>query len=118
MLRPGECVYGFGEKFSSLDRVGQNIGLWNCEGLGNTTWRAYKHIPFFMSTNGYGVFVNESRPIHFWVGTREICKNVMAVEGELIDYYLFAGSPKEILDVYTGLTGKPRSCPSGPSAPG
>ena len=111
LLRPGECVYGFGEKFSPLDRVGQNIGLWNCEGLGNTTWRAYKHVPFFLSTNGYGVFVNESRPIHFWVGTREICKNVMAVEGELIDYYLFAGSPKEILDVYTGLTGKPPVLP-------
>ncbi|MBC7252828.1 MAG: glycoside hydrolase family 31 protein [Actinobacteria bacterium] len=107
LLQPGECVYGFGEKFSSLDKVGQNIGLWNCEGIGNTTWRAYKHVPFFLSTSGYGVFVNESKPVHFWVGTRETCKNVMAVEGDLVDYYFFAGSPKEILDAYTELTGKP-----------
>ena len=107
VLYPGEAVYGFGEKFSALNKVGQNIGLWNCEGIGNTTWRAYKHVPFFLSTRGYGVYVNESKPITFWVGTREICKNVMAVEGDLIDYYFFAGKPREVLEAYTDLTGKP-----------
>ncbi len=106
VLYPGEAVYGLGEKFSALNRVGQNIGLWNCEGIGNTTWRAYKHVPFFLSTRGYGVFVNESRPITFWVGTREICKNIFAVEGGLIDYYFLAGRPKVVLEAYTDLTGK------------
>ena len=106
-LYPGEAVYGLGEKFSAINRVGQNIGLWNCEGIGNTTWRAYKHVPFFISTRGYGVFVNESKPIQFWVGTREICKNVFAVEGDLIDYYFFAGTPGDVLEAYTDLTGKP-----------
>ncbi len=111
VLYPGEAVYGLGEKFSALNRVGQNIGLWNCEGIGNTTWRAYKHVPFFLSTRGYGVFVNESRPVNFWVGTREICKNVFAVEGDLIDYFFFAGRPREVLDAYTDLTGKPAAPP-------
>lgn len=107
LLYPGEAVYGLGEKFSSMNRIGQNIGLWNCEGIGNTTWRAYKHIPFFISTRGYGVFVNESKPIQFWVGTREICKNIFAVEGALVDYFFFAGKPGEVLEAYTDLTGKP-----------
>jgi len=107
VLYPGEAVYGFGEKFSALNKVGQNIGVWTCEGLGNTTWRAYKHVPFFLSTRGYGVFVNESKPVNFWVGTREICRNIMAVESDLLDYYFFCGEPKEVLDKYTDLTGKP-----------
>ncbi len=107
LLYPGEAVYGLGEKFSAMNRIGQNIGLWNCEGIGNTTWRAYKHVPLFISTRGYGVFVNESRPIQFWVGTREICKNIFAVEGQLIDYYFFLGRPGEVLEAYTDLTGKP-----------
>jgi alpha-glucosidase (family GH31 glycosyl hydrolase) len=108
ILYPGEAVYGLGEHFRPVNRVGQTIGLWNFEGQGNTSGRTYKNIPFFMSTQGYGVFVNESRPVTFWIGSRELCRNQFAVEGELIDYYFFYGpSFKTILDTYTELTGKP-----------
>ena len=107
VLYPGEAVYGLGEQFSSLNKVGQTISLWNYEGVGNSTGRVYKNIPFFMSTRGYGVFVNESKPITFWVGTKELSKNQMAIEGKLIDYFFFYGpSFKEILYDYTDLTGR------------
>ncbi len=107
VLYPGEVVYGMGESYGPVNQVGRTVGFWNTEGLGNTSGRAYKYVPFFMSTQGYGVFINESRPITFWVGSRETCKNVFAVEGELIDYFFFYGpSFKSILDAYTSLTGK------------
>ncbi|PKM78921.1 MAG: hypothetical protein CVU88_08475, partial [Firmicutes bacterium HGW-Firmicutes-13] len=107
VLYPGEAVYGLGEQFGPLNKVGRTIGLWHIEGVGNTSGRVYKHIPFFMSTQGYGVFVNESRPITFWVGSRELCKNQIAIEGDLIDYFFFYGpSFKNILHNYTELTGK------------
>jgi alpha-D-xyloside xylohydrolase len=61
--------------------VGSTIGFWNIEGSGNTSGRNYKHIPFFMSTQGFVVFINESRPITFWVGSRETCTHQMAIEG-------------------------------------
>ena len=105
-LFPGEAVHGLGEKFSAANRVGQTIGLWNAEGIGNTTARAYKHVPFFLSTRGYGVFVNESRPITCWVGSREIPKHVIAVESDALDYYVFVGEPRAVLSAYTDLTGK------------
>ncbi len=35
----------------------------------------------------------------------------MAVESDLIDYYFFAGTPKEILEAHTDLTGKPPILP-------
>ncbi|MHA1131063.1 MAG: TIM-barrel domain-containing protein [Candidatus Helarchaeota archaeon] len=107
MLYPGEAIYGLGEQFGPLNKIGQSIGLWHFEGFGNTAGRTYKNIPFFLSTRKYGVFFNESRPITFWVGSREYCKNQIAIEGNLIDYYFFHGTFKEILDIYTELTGKP-----------
>jgi alpha-D-xyloside xylohydrolase len=105
-LHPGEAVYGLGEQFGPLNKVGQTIGLWHWEGVGNSSGRSYKNIPFFLSTQGYGVFVNESRPITYWVGSRELCKNQIAIEGELVDYFFFAGKFKEILGDYTALTGR------------
>jgi alpha-D-xyloside xylohydrolase len=112
VLYPGEAVYGLGEHFKPVNKVGQSVGLWNFEGLGNTSGRVYKNIPFFMSSQGYGVFINESRPITFWVGSRETCKNQFAVEGDLLDYFFFFGpSFKTILNAYTDLTGKPHLPP-------
>jgi alpha-D-xyloside xylohydrolase len=108
VLYPSEAVYGLGESYGPVNRVGRTVGFWNTEGLGNTSGRAYKYVPFFMSTQGYGVFINESRPLTFWVGSRETCKNMFAIEGDLIDYFFFYGpSFKSILDTYTELTGKP-----------
>ncbi|NVM31094.1 MAG: DUF4968 domain-containing protein [Candidatus Helarchaeota archaeon] len=106
VLYPGEAIYGLGEQFGPLNKVGQTIGLWHFEGFGNTAGRAYKNIPFFISTRKYGIFINESKPITFWVGSREYCKTQIAIEGNLIDYFFFYGSFKEILNNYTELTGK------------
>jgi alpha-D-xyloside xylohydrolase len=106
-MGPGEAVYGLGEQFGPLNKVGQTVGLWHFEGLGNTTGRTYKNVPFFMSTRGYGVFLNESRPATYWVGSKEYMRTQIAVEGDLVDYYFFYGpSFKRILYTYTELTGR------------
>jgi alpha-D-xyloside xylohydrolase len=111
-LRPGEKVYGLGEHFSSLNKVGRTITLWQHEGYGNIAGRMYKGVPFFLSTAGYGVFVNESRPVTFWVGSKDFTKNSLAVEGDLLDYYFFYGpSFKTIIKNYTGLTGRAEVLP-------
>ncbi|MHA1436247.1 MAG: TIM-barrel domain-containing protein [Promethearchaeota archaeon] len=107
VIYPGEAIYGLGEQYSSLNKVGQTISLWNYEGCGNTSGRTYKNIPFFISTRGYGVYVNDHNPITFWVGSREFCKNIWATEADIIDYFFFYGPDfKTILYNYTELTGK------------
>ncbi|OGV54413.1 MAG: hypothetical protein A2017_03805 [Lentisphaerae bacterium GWF2_44_16] len=74
--------------------------------------KSYIPIPFFMSTNGYGIFVNTTHHIVF-----DMCKNKPSefswqdARGE-IDYYIIYGpSFKDILDVYTDITGKPKLPP-------
>jgi alpha-D-xyloside xylohydrolase len=107
ILSPGEAIYGLGERYSKFNKVGQTIAIWNWEGYGNCSGRSYKNIPLFLSTQGYGVFVNESRPMTFWVGSREFNKIFLAIESPLIDYFFINGPTlKQVLFKYTELTGR------------
>jgi alpha-glucosidase (family GH31 glycosyl hydrolase) len=45
-LRPGERIYGFGEKFTRLDKAGQRIVSWTVDALGSTSERSHKNVPF------------------------------------------------------------------------
>jgi len=105
-LAHDEAIYGLGEHFGRLNKVGQTLRLWITEGVGNTSGRVYKAVPFFVSTRGYGAFFNHSQPITFWVGTKEHSKTELAVEDDQLDYFFFAGGIKEVLGLYTQLTGR------------
>jgi alpha-D-xyloside xylohydrolase len=110
-LGPQECVYGLGEKFIRLDKTGQTIDLDMQDALGVTSPRSYKNIPFYVSTAGYGVFFNHSSRMTFWVGSRSACDIQAAIEDDHLDFFLIAGSIREILSAYTDLTGKPAEAP-------
>jgi alpha-D-xyloside xylohydrolase len=110
-LRPHEAVYGFGEKFIRLNKVGQTIDLNMVEALGVTTPRSYKNVPFFMSTRGYGVFFNHSARMTCWVGSLCAADLQVAIEDEFLDYFIILGDLKEILSRYTDITGKGRVPP-------
>jgi alpha-D-xyloside xylohydrolase len=110
-LRPREGVFGFGEQFTALDKVGQTVDLNMVEAMGTTTPRSYKNIPFFWTTGGWGAFLNHSARMTCWVGSRAAADLQVAVEDDFLDYYLFVGEPKEILARYTDLTGKPHMPP-------
>jgi alpha-D-xyloside xylohydrolase len=105
-LEPHEAVYGFGEQFIRLNKVGQTIDLDMREALGTTTPRSYKNVPFFLSTKGYGVFFNHSSRMTCWVGSMMAANIQVAIEDDFLDYYLITGSLKEILSRYTDITGK------------
>jgi len=110
-LRPQEAVFGFGEKFGALDKVGQTVDLVMLEAIGTTSPRSYKNVPFFWTTRGYGVFLHHSARITCWVGSRASADLQVAVEDDFLDWFLFLGTPKEILARYTELTGRSRMPP-------
>jgi alpha-D-xyloside xylohydrolase len=105
-LSHDESIYGLGEHFGPLNKVGETLRLYINEGIGNSTGRVYKTTPFYVSTRGYGVFFNQTQPMTFWLGSKEKSKVQVAVEEQALDYYLFVGSIKNVLDRYTHLTGK------------
>lgn len=105
-LSHDESIYGLGEHFGPVNKVGETLRFWINEGVGNSSGRVYKTVPFYVSTRGYGVFFNHTHPMTFWVGSKEKSKVQVAVEEKRIDYYLFAGSIREVLDRYTDLTGR------------
>jgi alpha-D-xyloside xylohydrolase len=101
-----ECIYGLGEKFIALDKVGQTTDLNMVDALGVTTPRSYKNIPFFVSNKGYGVYFNHSSLMTYWVGSMSAVDVQVAAEDDFLDYYIMTGTIKEVLATYTELTGK------------
>ena len=106
-LSVNERIYGLGERFGAFVRNGQSIDMWNEDG-GTSTDIAYKNIPFFLSSRGYGVFVNHPERVSFDIGSEFVSKAGFSVKGESLDFFLIDGpSPKDVLSRYTALTGRP-----------
>lgn len=111
-LSVGECVYGFGERFTAFVKNGQVVDTWNEDG-GTASQLAYKSIPFYMTNRGYGVFVDSTDNVSFEVGSEKVEYVSFSVPGEELSYYFFYGpTPKEILKGYTALTGRPALPPA------
>ncbi|CAL5875001.1 uncharacterized protein PFLUO_LOCUS9304 [Penicillium psychrofluorescens] len=111
-LGVGEKVYGLGERFGPLVKNGQTVDIWNEDG-GTSSELAYKNIPFYISSKGYGVFVNHPGKVSLEVQSERTTRVNISVPGEEIEYFIVYGAtPKEILKRYTYLTGKPGLVPS------
>ena len=76
------------------------------DALGVITSRAYKNIPFHVSSHGYGVFFNHSSLMTYWVGSMTAADVQAAIEDDFLDYFLFFGTIQEVLSLYTDITGK------------
>ncbi|MBT0769031.1 alpha-xylosidase [Kineosporia sp. J2-2] len=110
-LGVGEVVYGLGERFGPLAKNGQSVEIWNEDG-GTSSEQAYKNIPFYLTSRGYGVLVNEPGRVSFEVGSEAVERVQFSVAGESLEYLVIAGpEPKTVLDRYTALTGRPAQVP-------
>jgi alpha-D-xyloside xylohydrolase len=105
-LSPGEKIFGCGESFTGLDKRGQKLVLWTDDANGIENQGMYKPIPFFMSSRGYGMFLHTTSPITLDFGQSFSGVNSMMIGDDELDLFVFLGTPKEILDEYTTLTGK------------
>ncbi len=111
-LDVGECVYGFGEKFTPFVKNGQTVETWNSDG-GTCSDQSYKSIPFYISSNKYGVLVNSADKVSFEVASDTINKVSFIVPGETLDYFFFGGEDLHaVIKNYTDLTGKPALPPA------
>jgi alpha-D-xyloside xylohydrolase len=110
-LGVGETVYGLGEHFGPFVKNGQSLDTWNEDGGTNSEY-AYKNVPFYLTSQGYGVLVNHPGRVSFEVGSHQVSRVQFSAEGHSLDYYLFGGSTmKEALEQYTALSGRPAKLP-------
>jgi alpha-D-xyloside xylohydrolase len=110
-LSVDELVYGLGERFGPLVKNGQSVDIWNADG-GTASEQAYKNIPFYMTSRGYGVFINNPGKVSLEIGSEKTSRVQFCVPGEILEYYIIYGpEPKKILELYTDLTGRPAVLP-------
>lgn len=106
-LTADEMIFGCGESATGLNKAGQKVNLFVTDPQGPETDQMYKPIPFFMSNRGYGMFMHTSAPVTCDFGATYIGLNKMFMGDENLDLFVFFSGPKDILDEYTDLVGKP-----------
>lgn len=111
-LSVAEQVYGLGERFTAYVKNGQSVDLYQEDG-GTASEQAYKNIPFYLTTRGYGVFINQPERVMMEIASEKVNRVQFAVEGQSLEYFLLgANEPKEAIKRYTDLTGKPALPPA------
>lgn len=114
----GERFSGFGERYDYLDQRGRDVHnyVYNQYRDQGSTHRTYLSVPFFLNSAGYGVYIPSTRYSIFNLGTylSDMAGFTVDTGGALnstLDYYVFTGTPKQIIDDYTAVSGRPQLPP-------
>ncbi len=109
-LKPGEHMYGLGEKNGPIDRTGSRFSMWNSD---KPCYEAhedplYKSIPFFMSSAGYAIFFDNTYKTGFDFGAgSNTCYSFSTPGGEMVYYFIYGPTYKQMIGRYMDLTGHP-----------
>lgn len=107
-----ECFVGTGERFRKMDLSGQTFYLKNQDGQGVNNRRAYKNIPFFMSSRMYGVFYHTSAYCRLSLADHSSRSVQFRNDRATLDTFFIGGdTPERILFHYRQLTGFPPMLP-------
>ena len=115
MMMPCEHFFGFGERMDFIDQLGKKVELNVGRGTGRTHETGaynileanYSPVPFFLSTNGYGIFFHNSFRTVWDMGYSASGRySFSAAGGELDYYFLYGPSFNNIIGEYTALTGR------------
>ena len=107
------AIYGLGEKFDSVNQKGlivKSLVREKCFAQGEYT---YCPIPFFVTPDGFGVYVDTYTEVNFDF-TKEGVINItfeVGSKGEVAKVYYFEGTMKQIITSYRKLVGMPRLFP-------
>lgn len=107
-VQPDEHFYGFGEKFTDFDKRGQRLEMWVYDPYGVHTERAYKPVPFFISSRGYAIFVDSVSCVHFDMAKSNHSTFNLVAPDTALDYYVIAApEPKALIKRYASLVSFP-----------
>jgi alpha-glucosidase (family GH31 glycosyl hydrolase) len=112
-----EQFYGFGERYGSYGQRGKDIDIFVYNQYQNQGDRSYMTIPFFLNTNGYGVYLNSTYYSKFSLATQRSDMYTFTADtggssNSMLDYYFIGGTDlKDVVSNYTDITGKPSLLP-------
>lgn len=110
--QPGERFHGTGERFAPLNLAGRTVRLVNQDALGVNNRKAYKNVPFYLSSRPYGIFIHSSA--HMALSLADVSSQAVqgAVDQAGLDLFVIGGgSMKRVLQNYRDLTGVPPQLP-------
>ncbi len=113
LKRSYRAVYGLGEKFDSLNQKGKYVRAMvkeKCFYQGEFT---YLSMPYFMTTEGFGIYVNTYAEVDFDFTNNDGITIFIhnGTDKKLPEVYLLEGTPKQILTEFRNLTSMPRVFP-------
>ena len=107
-----ERYAGTGERFAGMNLAGKTFVLENTDGLGNNSRRAYKNVPFYLSSRGYGVLIMTSAHVRLSLADISTRAAQALIEEDVLDIFFIGGdSIEEIVRNYRRLTGFPADVP-------
>jgi len=107
-----EKFVGTGERFSKMDLSGHTFQLKNQDGQGVNNKRTYKNIPFYMSSEMYGLFLHTSAYSKISLADFSTRSVQILVEEPVLDVFLIGDdTPEKIIYHYRSLTGFPSAPP-------
>lgn len=107
-----EKFAGTGERFAGMNLAGKTYILENTDGLGVNSRRAYKNIPFYISSKGYGLLIMSSAHIRLSLADISTRAAQGLIEDDTLDLFFIGGETLEkILLNYRKLTGFPKDVP-------
>ena len=109
---PDEKFAGTGERFTGMNLAGRTLVLENTDGLGVNNRRAYKNVPFYVSSAGYGLLAMTGA--HVRLSLADISTRAVQglIEDDTLDLFFIGGKGvEEIVRNYRKITGFPGNVP-------
>jgi alpha-D-xyloside xylohydrolase len=118
LVRDAASYYGLGERFDALNHAHTVVKNLSTDNNGVKGSSSYKPIPFFMSTTGYGLWVDTTGEATFDMNASERDEIVVDVTAAKLRIVLIAGPEfPGILERFTALAGRAVVPPTWAFAP-
>lgn len=106
LAEPDEHYLGFGERFNGVDQRGHEVSIHVINGASGNL--AYKPVPFFISSKGYGIHIDTDLSVNARMAVPdEPGVASLRCQGEAAQLVIFQGTPRELLSEYTRSAGRP-----------
>ncbi len=106
-----EHYLGFGERFDSIDKRGREVRVEVVNGASGNL--AYKPVPFFVSSRGYGVHVVTDARLDARMAVPDSPATAsLRVANSSVSLRFYHGAPTEVLAAYTSEAGRPALPPA------